>query len=92
MGRRRPVRRQLLPDNPPRLRNLARAELDLTWMDHVEPTHGVLVTAQGLFMYLASSQVMTVIGACANRFTGPRLDVAEANRNSGSFTTSDAPL
>jgi len=43
---------------------------DLAWMDQVDPAEPVLVTAQGLLMYLPPSQVRDLIAACARRFPG----------------------
>ncbi|WP_188280719.1 class I SAM-dependent methyltransferase [Streptomyces sp. CBMA29] len=64
------VRDVLLPDDPPRRRSLARSALDLGWMDEVDDSEGVLVTAQGLLMYLPPSDVKRLIAACAERFPG----------------------
>ncbi|NUS09984.1 MAG: class I SAM-dependent methyltransferase [Streptomyces sp.] len=67
------VREQLLPDDPPRRRTVACSALDLRWMDEVDPAtppQNVLVTAQGLLMYLAPRDVRKLIAACAERFPG----------------------
>ncbi|OMC29571.1 methyltransferase [Mycobacterium sp. GA-1841] len=66
------LRRELLPASD-RLRHLAQSALDHSWMDHVEATDGVLVTAEGLFQYLRRSEVFDLIAACATRFPGGRL-------------------
>ncbi|MYW63916.1 class I SAM-dependent methyltransferase [Streptomyces sp. SID8379] len=66
------VRRRLLPDEE-RRRTLARSALDLTWRDEVDPSRGVLVTAQGLLMYLRPPQVRQLIAGCAERFGGGAL-------------------
>jgi O-methyltransferase involved in polyketide biosynthesis len=61
------LRRRLLPESP----NLELVESSATgasWLDAVRPTTDVLVTAQGLFMYLESGQVHGLIDACASRF------------------------
>lgn len=46
---------------------------DPRWMDEVDPSQGVLVTAEGLFMYLRPSEVRAVIAGCAERFPGGSL-------------------
>ncbi|OMB95089.1 methyltransferase [Mycobacterium sp. NS-7484] len=66
------LRQALLPASD-RLRHLAQSVLDHSWMDHVEATHGVLVTAEGLFQYLPRDEVFSLIAACATRFPGGRL-------------------
>jgi len=69
------VRGTLLPDDPPRRRSLACSALDLRWMDEVgEDVAGrdVLVTAQGLLMYLPEKDAKALIAACAERFPGGR--------------------
>jgi O-methyltransferase involved in polyketide biosynthesis len=67
------VRRTLLPDDPPRRRTLARSALDLSWMDEVDASEGVLITTQGLLMYLQPEEVRSLIAACAARFPGGTL-------------------
>ncbi|WP_225844979.1 class I SAM-dependent methyltransferase [Streptomyces sp. HPF1205] len=67
------VRDRLLPGDPPRRRTLARSALDLGWMDALDPADvakGVLVTAQGLLMYLPERDAKGLIAACAERFPG----------------------
>jgi O-methyltransferase involved in polyketide biosynthesis len=66
------VRRALLPPGP-RRRTLARSATDHGWMDAVDAAHGVLITAQGLFMYLPRDDVHALIAACAARFPGAAL-------------------
>ena len=66
------VRRRLLPDGP-RHRTIASSVLDEAWMDEVDPTRGVLLTAQGLLMYLDPPGVHRVIARCAARFPGAGL-------------------
>ncbi|MFK4182735.1 class I SAM-dependent methyltransferase [Streptomyces sparsogenes] len=66
------LRRALLPDTE-RRRTLARSVLDLSWMDEVDPARGVLITAQGLLMYLRPPQVRELIAGCAERFRGGAL-------------------
>ena len=66
------VRSRLLPDDPddPRRRTLACSALDPRWMDEVDASRGVLITAQGLLMYLEPDAVRGLIDACAARFPG----------------------
>jgi O-methyltransferase involved in polyketide biosynthesis len=66
------VRDELLPPEG-RRRTLACSALDERWMDEVDPARGVLVTAQGLFMYLAPEEVHGLVAACARRFGGASL-------------------
>ncbi|PBC75704.1 O-methyltransferase involved in polyketide biosynthesis [Streptomyces sp. TLI_235] len=61
------LRERLLPAAP-RQRLLARSATDPAWMDEVDPAHGVLITAQGLLMYLRPTEVRDLIAACAERF------------------------
>ena len=44
--------RERLSPPPTRPRLLACSALDERWIDEVDPARGVLVTAQGLLMYL----------------------------------------
>jgi O-methyltransferase involved in polyketide biosynthesis len=67
------VRRRLLPDDPPRRRTLPGSALDLGWMDEVDAADGVLITTQGLLMYLQPDEVRSLIAACAGRFPGGTL-------------------
>jgi O-methyltransferase involved in polyketide biosynthesis len=64
------VRGSLLGDEGARHRSLARSALDFTWMDEVDADRGLLITAQGLLMYLEESDVRALLGACAARFPG----------------------
>jgi O-methyltransferase involved in polyketide biosynthesis len=66
------VRRRLLPAEP-RMRTLACSALDRRWMDEVDTSRGVLVTAQGLLMYLQPAEVHRLVAACAQRFAGGAL-------------------
>jgi O-methyltransferase involved in polyketide biosynthesis len=63
------LRQRLLPDSE-RHRNMACSALDLRWMDEVDPSHGVLITAAGLLMYFEAGEVERLITSCANRFSG----------------------
>lgn len=64
------VRRALLPAEDDRRRVLARSALDFTWTAGVDPAHGVLITAQGLLMYLRPEEVHDLLATCATRFPG----------------------
>ncbi len=66
------LRQELLPPGP-RQRYLAADATDLGWADEVDRDHGVLITAQGLLMYLPPPQVRDLIAACAERFPGGSL-------------------
>ena len=66
------VRARLLPPSSPRQRTVAGSALDERWMDEVDGSRGVLITAQGLLMYLAPTEVHGLIAACA-RFPGGAL-------------------
>jgi O-methyltransferase involved in polyketide biosynthesis len=56
-----------------RCRYLARSALDLSWMDAVDTGRGVLVTAQGLFMYFEPTEVERLVVAVVERFPGVEL-------------------
>lgn len=66
------VRRRLLPDGP-RHRTITASVLDEAWMHEVDSSRGVLLTAQGLLMYLDALDVHRVIERCAARFPGASL-------------------
>ena len=66
------LRERLLPSSP-RIANLAQSALDYTWMDAVDPTHGVFITAEGLLMYLQPDEAMGLIAECARRFPGAQM-------------------
>ncbi len=66
------LRQRLLPASN-RLRHCAQSALDNSWMDAVDDTNGVLITAEGLFQYLDRESVLALITACAARFPGNRL-------------------
>jgi O-methyltransferase involved in polyketide biosynthesis len=63
------LRRRLLPESPRRT-TIAGSALDADWMDEVDAGRGVLITTQGLLMYLRPEEVHAVIAACAARFPG----------------------
>lgn len=66
------LRRRLLRESP-RITALAQSALDYSWMDAVETTHGVFITAEGLLMYLQPEESMGLIAACAARFPGAEM-------------------
>jgi len=66
------LREKLLPPSP-RIINLAQSALDYSWMDHVDATDGVFITAEGLLMYLQPDDAMDLITRCAERFGGGRM-------------------
>ncbi|OBA72853.1 methyltransferase [Mycobacterium sp. 1554424.7] len=66
------LRRQLLPPSE-RLHYCAQSALVYSWMEQVDDTNGVLITAEGLFQYLQDNAVFDLIAACAKRFPGGRL-------------------
>ncbi|HYZ03435.1 MAG TPA: class I SAM-dependent methyltransferase, partial [Candidatus Binatia bacterium] len=64
------VRSRLLPAEFERRRVFAGSALDEAWMDEVDPSAGVLLTAQGLLMYLQPEESRGLIARCARRFRG----------------------
>lgn len=66
------LRRKLLPAHP-RVRHLACSVLDRAWMDAVDDTGPVLVTAQGLLPYLQPQDALALIRDCADRFPGGQM-------------------
>lgn len=66
------LRSRLLPRSP-RITLCAQSALDYSWMDRVNPAKGVLITAEGLFMYLQREHVLGLIAECARRFPGAQL-------------------
>ena len=63
------LRRQLLP-TAPNLRLIEGSALDEGWMDEVDASRGVLLTAQGLLMYFTPDQVNGLIETLRRRFPG----------------------
>ena len=61
------LREKLLPASP-RITALGQSALDYSWMDHVDASEGVFITAEGLLMYLQPNEAMDLIAACARRF------------------------
>ncbi|MBJ7337734.1 class I SAM-dependent methyltransferase [Mycolicibacterium sp.] len=66
------LRKQLLPDDD-RIVELAQSALDRSWMDRVDATNGVFITAEGLLMYLEPEDSLGLIADCAARFPGGRM-------------------
>ena len=66
------VRNRLLPSSP-RVSVCAQSALDYSWMDAVDPSGGVFITAEGLLMYLQPEQALDLIGQCAKRFPGGQM-------------------
>ncbi|MFG2141112.1 class I SAM-dependent methyltransferase [Streptomyces sp. NPDC048650] len=63
------LRGRLLPLGP-RQRLVACDAREPSWMAGIDASRGVLVTAQGLLMYLQPAQAHGLIGACAAAFPG----------------------
>ncbi|MFE6871311.1 class I SAM-dependent methyltransferase [Kitasatospora sp. NPDC057692] len=66
------LRERLLPPDE-RHRILPVSATDPAWMDAVDPAaaaQGVLISAQGLLMYLRPAEVRALLAACAERFPG----------------------
>ncbi|MGV0793445.1 class I SAM-dependent methyltransferase [Mycolicibacterium sp. XJ1819] len=61
------LREQLLPRDD-RIVALAQSALDRSWLDRVDDTHGVFITAEGLLMYLPPEDALGLIRDCAARF------------------------
>jgi O-methyltransferase involved in polyketide biosynthesis len=66
------LRRKLLPASE-RIRMCAQSALDFSWMDQVDATDGVFITAEGLMMYLQPDEALALIAACAKRFPGGQM-------------------
>jgi O-methyltransferase involved in polyketide biosynthesis len=56
-----------------RQKHFAGSVLDFRWMDQVNDSRGVFITAQGLLMYLQAAEVAKLISACAERFPGAEM-------------------
>lgn len=63
------LRERMLPSDD-RIVALAQSALDRSWMDRVDASHGVFITAEGLLMYLQPDDVYGLIADCAARFPG----------------------
>lgn len=66
------IRRRLLPASP-KVSVCAQSALDYGWMDQVDTSDSVLITAEGLLMYLQPEQSLGLIAECARRFPGGRM-------------------
>jgi O-methyltransferase involved in polyketide biosynthesis len=66
------LREKLLPHDD-RIVPLAQSALDRSWMDRVDGSNGVFITAEGLLMYLVPDDAIGLIRDCAARFPGGRL-------------------
>jgi O-methyltransferase involved in polyketide biosynthesis len=66
------LRERLLPPSE-RVSVRAQSALDYSWMDHVDPSDGVFITAEGLLMYLQPDEALGLIGECAKRFPGGQM-------------------
>jgi O-methyltransferase involved in polyketide biosynthesis len=66
------LRGKLLPPSE-RVTSCAQSALDYEWMDRVDASDGVFITAEGLLMYLQPSEAMGLITECAKRFPGGRM-------------------
>jgi O-methyltransferase involved in polyketide biosynthesis len=66
------VRTQLLPPSP-RVSVCAQSALDYSWIDAVDTSDGVFITAEGLLMYLQPEHAMGLIAECAKRFPGGQM-------------------
>jgi O-methyltransferase involved in polyketide biosynthesis len=56
-----------------RFRHIAVSALDPVWMDAVDPSSGVFIVAQGLFMYLEPERVRELLSDIADRFSGAEM-------------------
>jgi O-methyltransferase involved in polyketide biosynthesis len=63
------VRERLLPGGDRQI-VVAGSALDERWMDAVDPSRGLLLTAQGLLMYFPFEDVLRLLAAAAERFRG----------------------
>lgn len=63
------VRERFLPAQA-RCRHLPLSALDLSWMDEVDPSRGLFVTAQGLLMYFHEAEVRRLVTAILAGFPG----------------------
>ncbi|MFI8459873.1 class I SAM-dependent methyltransferase [Kitasatospora sp. NPDC085464] len=79
------LREKLLPPGP-RQRYLAVEATEPGWADEVDRSREVLITAQGLLMYLPPARVKSLIAGCAERFPGGSLVLDAVPRWFGRLT------
>jgi O-methyltransferase involved in polyketide biosynthesis len=65
-------RQRFMPDTD-RHKNFACSALDFRWLDEVDASRGVFITAAGLLYYFEEADVARLIGACADRFRGSEM-------------------
>ncbi|KAA0113719.1 class I SAM-dependent methyltransferase [Mycolicibacterium sp. P9-22] len=66
------LRDTLLPPSE-RVSTSAQSALDYSWMDDVDDSQGVFITAEGLLMYLQPAEALALITECAKRFPGGQM-------------------
>ena len=66
------LREKLLPSDD-QIVPLAQSALDRSWMDRVDDSNGVFITAEGLLMYLEPEDALGLIRDCAARFPGGQM-------------------
>jgi O-methyltransferase involved in polyketide biosynthesis len=66
------LRERLLPHSN-RVTTVAQSALDYGWMDRVDTSEGVFITAEGLLMYLQPDEALGLIAECAKRFPGGQM-------------------
>ena len=66
------LRERLLPPSN-RVTMIAQSALDYSWMDRVDTSDGVFITAEGLLMYLQPDEALGLITECAKRFPGGQM-------------------
>ena len=66
------LRRELLPASE-RIEMLGQSALDYSWLEHVDNSKGVFITAEGLLMYLQPEESLALIAQCAKRFPGGQM-------------------
>lgn len=66
--------REVLFPHESRVVPLPLSALDLSWTEFVgDPADGVIITAEGLFMYLDREEIVRLVSECARRYPGGRL-------------------